>query len=253
VWVENLTSITMKNKTTKNVLLAAMLLGSAVFTSQAQVTIFSENFNTSSPFPDGSSLINNGDTFGDTTSFSYGQVPGAGVGGNGAAQLVLNAASGSDGYSGASVVWASSGGSLLSGNTSANLSDYTLSFYAQANAGSLALNLQSWSGEYATYQGQMSTIPVVPGYGNDLTLNSGYTYYSLNLGNASIFPTEGSFQPNGGAIQITFQLDGGGPTPYSDTLDISDLQLTMVPEPASTSLCSLGGLAAFAFLRRRKN
>jgi hypothetical protein len=245
----------MKDKITKNVLLTAMLLGGAAFTSQAQVTIFSENFNTAAPFPDGSSLINNGDTFGDTTSFSYGQVSGAGVGGNGAAQLVLNAASGSDGYSGASVVWASSGGSLLSGNTSANLSDYTLSFYAKANAGSLALNLQSWSGEYATYQGQMSTIPVVPGYGNDLSLTPGYTLYSLNLGNTSIFPTEGSFQPNGGAMQVTFQLDGGGATPYSDTLDISDLTLTMaapVPEPSSLALCALSGLGALGFLRRRQ-
>jgi len=242
----------MKNKTTKNVLLAAMLLGSAVFTSQAQVTIFNENFNTSSPFPDGSSLINNGDTFGDTTSFSYGVVSGAGVGGNGAVQLVLNAASGSDGYSGASVVWASAYSPPLSGNTLSSLSDYTLSFYAQANAGSLALFLQSWTAEYGSYQGQLSTYPGV-GYGNDLALNPTYTLYSLNLGNASIFQSNSGFQPNGGTIQITFQLDGGGPTPYSDTLDISDLQLTMVPEPAPVTLCSLGGLAVFALLRRRKN
>jgi PEP-CTERM motif len=240
-------------KITKNVLLAAMLSGSAVFTSQAQVTIFYENFNQSAPFADGSTLGFNNDSFGDTTSESYGQVSNIGYNaGDGAAQLVLNAASGSNGYSGASVVWESSGASLLNGNTSANLSDYTLSFYAKANAGSLALFLQSWSGEYATYQGQMNTYPEPAGYGNDLTLNSGYTYYSLNLGNASIFQSNSGFQPNGGAIQITFQLDGGGATPYTDTLDISDLSLTMVPEPSSLALCALGGLGAFGFIRRRK-
>jgi hypothetical protein len=132
------------------------------------------------------------------------------------------------------------------------LSDYTLSFYAQANAGSLALFLQSWTAEYGSYQGQLSTFPEPAGYGNDLTLNSSYTYYSLNLGNASIFQSNSGFQPNGGTMQITFQLDGGGPTPYSDTLDISDLSLTMVPEPSFLALCALGGLGAFGFLRRRK-
>jgi hypothetical protein len=238
----------MKTKIAKNVLLATMLSGSAVFTSHAQVTIFSEEFNSGPPFSDGSTLTFNGDEFGDTTSESYGAVSGIGEGGNGAMQLVLNAASGSDGYSGASVTYANGS---LSGNTSSSLSDYTLSFYAQANAGSLALILQSWSGNFASYQGQLNTYPSV-GYGNDLALNPTYTLYSLNLGNSSTFQSGAGFQPNGGSIEITFQLDGGGATPYSDTLDISDLSLTMVPEPASLALCALGGLGAFGFLRRRK-
>jgi hypothetical protein len=238
----------MKNKTTKNVLLAAMLLGGTVITSHAQITIFSEEFNSGPPFPDGSTLTANGDVFGDTTSESYGVVSGIGEGGNGAVQLVLNAASGSDGYSGANVIYANGS---LSGNTLGNLSDYTLSFYAQANAGSLALILQSWSGNFATYQGQLNTYPGV-GYGNDLALNPTYTLFSLNLGNPSTFQSGAGFQADGGSIEITFQLDGGGPTPYSDTLDISDLSLTMVPEPSSPALCALGGLGVFGFLRRRK-
>jgi hypothetical protein len=237
----------MKNKITKNVLLAAMLLGSAVFTSQAQVAIFYENFD---PLSAAGNVSTNGDFFGDTTSFSGAVVSGIGVGGTGAIQLVLNAASGSDGYSGANVEY---GNGSLGGNTSSSLSDYTLSFYAQANAGTLALILQSWqSNGYGTYQGQLNTYPVPPGYGNDLTLNPTYTLYSLNLGNTSIFQSEEGFQPNGGTILITFQLDGGGPTPYTDTLDISDLSLTMVPEPSSLALCALGGLGAFAVLRQRK-
>jgi hypothetical protein len=249
---EQMQSCTRKGRAMLSVAaLSVVALG--VAQARASVIIFNENFATAPPFPDGSTLGFNGDEFGDTTSETWGQVaPNAGyTTGQGALQLVLNAASGSDGYSGASVVWESSGSSSLSGNTSANLSDYTLSFYAKDNAGTLALLLQSWSGDYVTYQGQLTTYPQPPGYGNDLTLSSSYVYYSLNLGNASMFASEDGFQPNGGAMQITFQLDGGGSTPYTDTLDISDLELTMVPEPASPILCALGGLAAVAFHRRR--
>jgi hypothetical protein len=174
------------------------------------------------------------------------------VGGTAAIQEVLNAASGSAGYSGANVEY---GNGSLSGNTSSSLGDYTLSFDARANAGSLRLNLQSWAlNGYANYTGQLSTAPDNPGYGNDLTLNPAYTHYSLNLGNTSIFQSSvGGFQITGGTLMITFQLDGGGATPYTDTLDIDNLTLTMVPEPVSAVLCALGGLAAFAFLRRRKS
>jgi hypothetical protein len=179
-------------------------------------------------------------------------VSGVGVGGTAAIQEVLNAASGNNGYSGANVLY---GNGSLSGNTSSSLSDYTLSFDAEANAGSVRLNLQSFVGDYGTYQGQMSTAPDSPGYGNDLTLTPTYTHYSLNLGNTSIFQAEDGFQPNGGTILITFQLDGGGATPYTDTLNIDNLALTMVspvPEPSSLALCVLSGLGAFGFLRSRK-
>lgn len=239
----------MKNKTSKNVLLAAVLLGGAAITAQAQVSIFNENFD---PLSAAGNVSVNGDVFGDTTSFSGAVVSGAGVGGTAAIQEVLNAASGSAGYSGANVLY---GNGSLGGNTSSSLSDYTLSFDAEANAGTVRLNLQSWqSNGYGTYQGQMSTAPDSPGYGNDLALTPTYTHYSLNLGNTSIFQsTTDGFQPNGGTILITFQLDGGGPTPYTDTLNVDNLELTMVPEPASTVLCALGGLAAFASFRRRKS
>ena len=238
----------MKNRSSKNVLLAAMLLGSAAFTSQAQVTIFSENFD---PLSAAGAVSINGDFFGDTTSFSGAVVSGVGMGGTAAIQEVLNAASGTAGYSGANVEY---GNGSLGGNTSSSLGDYTLSFDAKANGGSVRLNLQSWQlNGYVNYQGQMSTAPDNPGYGNDLALNSTFTHYSLNLGNTSIFQSSvGGFQITGGTLLITFQLDGGGPTPYTDTLDIDNLALTMVPEPASIALCAIGGLAGFALLRYRK-
>jgi hypothetical protein len=212
----------MKRKSLKT-LFSAMLLGSAVFTSQAQLRIFHENFD---PLSSAGVVQTDNDFGGDTTSFSGAVVPGAGPGGTPALQEVLNAASGSAGYSFANVQY---GNGSLSGNTISSLSDYTLSFIAKANAGSLRLNLQSWSGNgYANYQGQMSTAPDNPGYGNDLTLSPTYTQYTLNLGNSSIFQSQtDGFQPNGGTILITFQLDGSGPTPYTNTLDIDDLELTM--------------------------
>lgn len=212
----------MKRKSIKT-FLSAIWLGGAAFTSQAQLPIFNENFDPLSP---AGVVQTDGDFGGDTTSFSGAVVPGAGPGGTPALQEVLNAASGSDGYSFANVQY---GNGSLSGNTVNSLSDYTLSFIAKANAGSLRLNLQSWSENgYVNYQGQMSTAPDNPGYGNDLTLNPAYTQYTLNLGDSSIFKSQtDGFQPNGGTILITFQLDGGGPTPYTNTLDIDDLELTM--------------------------
>jgi MYXO-CTERM domain-containing protein len=239
----------MKYKTSQTVQLAVVLFCSVAFASRAQITIFSENFD---PLSATGAVTTNGDFFGDTTSFSGAVVSGAGVGGTAAIQEVLNAAGGSAGYSGANVEY---GNGSLSGNTSSSLGDYTLSFDARANGGSLRLNIQSWQlNGYGNYQGQMSTAPASPGYGNDLTLYPAYTHYSLNLGNASIFqdPGSGSFQITGGTLMITFQLDGGGPTPYTDTLDIDNLALTMAPEPASVTFCALGGLVALGFLRRRR-
>ena len=227
-----------------------MLLGGAAFTSQAQVIIFSENFD---PLSAAGSVSVNGDVFGDTTSFSGTVVSGVGVSGTAAIQEVLNAASGANGFSGANVEY---GNGSLSANTSSSLSDYTLSFDAEANAGSLRLNLQSWQlNGFVNFQGQMSTAPDSPGFGNDLTLSPTYTHYSLNLGSGSIFQADDGFQITGGTILITFQLDGGGATPYTDTLNIDNLTLTMaapVPEPSSLALCALGGLGAFGFLRRHK-
>jgi hypothetical protein len=216
--------------------------------TKAQVSIFNENFD---PLSAAGAVSINGDFFGDTTSFSGAVVSGVGVGGTAAIQEVLNAASGSAGYSGANVEY---GNGSLSGNTSSSLGDYTLSFDAMANGGSLRLNLQSWAGNgYDTYTGQLSTAPDSPGYGNDLSLTPGYTHYSLNLGNNSVFQSSiGGFQIQGGTLMITFQLDGGGATPYTDALVIDNLALTMVPEPSSLALCALGGLGVFGFLSRRK-
>jgi PEP-CTERM motif len=225
-------------------------------TVEAQVYIINNNFDSALP-----SGVSFGDYFGgNTTSGSIGINSTAGMGGSGAMEIV------SFGQSGGSAGYSYYGGQYqdvnLTGNTSANLSDYTLSFDAKAytlslngsaSPGSLNLQLQSFAGPGLSGSvGTLNTAPANPGYGNDQTLTGSYTHYSLNLGNTSIFQGDSGFVPTSGAMQIAFQLNYGGATPYAAVLDVDNLQLTMVPEPASVALCGLGLAAGIAFLRRRK-
>jgi PEP-CTERM motif len=234
-------------KMTLKVALLAMII-MAVEKLAAQTTIISETFEGS---------LSSGAAFaqyygGDCTSYANGIVAGVGTSGSGGWQIVLNAASGgSAGYSYMGAQYQNGG---ITGNTSANLSDYTLSFDAMATAGSLNLQLQSWSGAGfgGTQSGTLNTAPANPGYGNDLTLNPAYTHYSLNLGDTGVFQDNTGFLPNGGTIQIAFQLNGGGTTPYSDTLDVDNLTLTMVPEPTSMALLGIGALIGTFSVCRRK-
>jgi hypothetical protein len=72
----------------------------------------------------------------------------------------------------------------------------------------------------------------------------------LNLGNSSVFQSYlDGFQITGGTILITFQLDGSGPTPYTDTLNIDNLELTMVPEPSALALLAVGSAGIFGWRR----
>jgi hypothetical protein len=212
----------------------------------AQVTIFSENFDTGlSPGANFSKYV-----FGDTDSATSTDAiaAGVGVGGTPAWQIINNAPSGANGFSGIGAQYQNGG---ITGNTSANLSDYVLSFDAKANAGSLNIQIQTWTGAGfgGTMTGTLNTAPVPPGFGNDLVLTPGFTHYSLNLGNTSVFQG-GSVNMSGGTIQVAMQFDGGGSTPYQNTLIVDNFTLTMVPEP---SVCALLGLAAGAFLLRRRS
>jgi len=223
----------------------------AGLTAQASVLIINENFDPS--LSAGANITQYGPG-GDGTSFSNGLVGGVGVGGTTAWQLVMNAAAGGGaGYSYLGGQYQNGG---VTGNTSAVLGDYTLSFDAMANAGSLNIQIQSWTGAGfgGTQTGTLNTAPLSPGYGNDLTLNPTYTHYSLNLGNSSIFQGNSGFLPNGGTIQVAMQLDGGGATPYSDTLNIDNFQLTMasVPEPTIMALTGAGIAMTGLLIRRRK-
>jgi hypothetical protein len=227
----------------------ALLAGLA--SAQAQVVIFSENFDSGSLTTPGASLSSY--HFGDTTTATTSIVPGVGVGASGGWQTVNTAASGANGFSG---VGAQFQDGQATGNTSANLSDYTLSFDVMATAGSLNIQIQSWTlpGFGGTQTGTLNTAPANPGFGNDLPLTSSFTHYSLNLGNTTVFPQNTGLQMNGGTLQFAFQLDNGGPTPYSQTMVIDNLMLTMnaVPEPSSLALCAMSSLGGMWALRRRK-
>lgn len=224
----------------------------AGLTAQASIFIINENFD--SGLSPGAAFASYGPG-GDGTSANNGIVAGVGVGGTSAWQITMTAApGGAAGYAYYGAQYQNGG---VTGNASANLSDYTLSFDAvstTATLGSLNLQLQSWTGAGfgGSMTGTLNTAPASPGYGNDQPLYGTYTHYSLNLGDTSIFQGNTGFLPNGGTIQIAFQLNGpgAGANGWTETLNVDNLQLTMVPEPATLALCGLG-LAGLMLIRRR--
>jgi PEP-CTERM motif-containing protein len=223
------------------------ILGALSATAQAQVTIIDENFDAG--LSAGAAL--SGYAFGDSTSQVRGIVAGIGTGGTPGLQLVNNTAANGNGFAGAAVQLQEM---TVSGNSSLNLSDYVLSFDVNATAGSLNLQIQSWSGQFfgGAMSGTLNTAPVPPGFGNDLGLTPSFQHYSLNLGNTTVFPSPSTFLPTGATWQIAFQLNGGGDgIPSQLTINIDNVMVTMVPEPSSLALCALAA-AGLGLVRRRK-
>jgi hypothetical protein len=105
-------------KKTGLLLVASFLTVSAM----AQVTIFTDNLD---------SLSGNspGYSFGDAVNFSHTYVAGVGVGGSVGARI-LSDFSGTNGFGGVAYQYQNGN---VTGNTSANLGDYTLSFDAAVN------------------------------------------------------------------------------------------------------------------------
>lgn len=229
--------------------LAVSLL--AGLTAQASVFIINENFD---PGLSAGANISAYGPGGNGTSGTTGIVAGDGVGGTSAWEsTMIAAAGGSAGYAYYGPQYQNGG---VTGNTSANLSDYTLSFDAAASSGvSLNLQLQSWTGAGfgGTMTGTLNTAPASPGYGNDISLTTSYQHYSFNLANATVFQGNTGFIPNGGTIQMAFQLDDGANPPWTATLDVDNLQLTMasVPEPTVMALCGMGISLTGMLIRRR--
>jgi PEP-CTERM motif len=222
----------------------------AALTAQAQTVVFNETFD---PLSSGAH-VQAGYIFGDTTADSSAVVSGVGLSGTAAWQTVNTASSGANGYSGVGAQY-QNGNTILA--TDPNLSDYVLSFYAMenntgGNAPNLTLTIQTWTG--TGFGGTMTGSLTAGANGvGTISLTPAYTLYSLNLGNSSVFQTmSAGFSPAGGTYQVAFQLNGGGATPYTDTLNVDDLELTIVPEPGTITLCGLGLVAGAAFLRRRK-
>ena len=223
---------------------AALCVG--ITTASYAVTIVSENFD---PLSAGAAL-QVGYSFGDTTSSSSGIGVGAGVTGD-SWQTVNTTSNSGNGFSG---VGAQYQNGAITGNTSTNLSDYTLSFDAKSTGGSLNIQIETWAlpGFGGGLTGKLNTAPSSPGYGNDQSLSGAYTHYNLNLGDTNVFMANSGIDMSGGTIQIIFQFNGSGNPPFTQTLDVDNLKLTMVPEPMTgTLVCT--GILALLMQRRRKN
>ena len=231
-------------KTSLGTLAVSLVAGLA---AQAQVVIFDETFEGS--LSAGANFSHYGPG-GDGTAFQDSIVAGVGVGGTGGWLIQTTAAAGgSAGYSYFGAQYQNGG---VTGNTSANLADYTLSFDAWSTGGSLNVQVQTWTGAGfgGSMTGTLNTAPASPGYGNDLPLYGQYTHYSLNLADASIWHG-GTIIPSGGTYQVAMQFNNGGPTPYTQTLYVDNFELTMVPEPSLFALAGLG-IMGLINLRRRQ-
>ena len=134
-----------------------------------------------------------------------------------------------------------------SGNTSATLADYILSFDLAIQGvdistgyGGLQISVQNGGGIF----GPSAVSPfITPPAG---TAGSGYQHYSYNLGTftGSLNPTSANL-----AFGIGVVAFGNNMTASPETLLVDNVQVTMVPEP-STFAMILGGLGLFAGWRR---
>lgn len=238
----------MKNKIAKNILLATIVLGAGALTSQAQI-IFSDNLDSKSGGAPGYS-------YGAVANFSSSYVSGAGVGGS--VGMVLQGDITSDpNYAGLANQYQASN---ITGNDSANLSDYTLSFDMEVNdvivndGGAVQIFFQSFStttvGGTATGSGFIYETP---------TIADQFAHYTINLETLTLDNgyTSLPLMDTSGSFQIGWSVATGTPgvtQPLSGIqLVIDNPTLTVVPEPTSMAFCALGGLAALTVFRQRRS
>jgi hypothetical protein len=204
----------------------------------ADVTLIDQNFD--SPFTPNQSFAY-GYFGGDITYSAYSVVPGAGTNGSSAMQITNSAAALGNGYGYGAAVYQEMG---VTGNTNTALSAYTLSFDAKcsvANGNNVEVRVISQGGPNG--QGTLDTAPTPPGYGNDRTLSTTYTHFSMNLGDTSVFQGNNNnpgFDPTSPEFQFLFQCNGGGGgNPPAWTVDIDNIVLTVtgtVPPPPPVTI-----------------
>ena len=206
---------------------------------QAQgVTIISDNFESLTPGANlaawsGGSIANNTVT----------AAP-VGVGGSMGVQWAVDFNAQYNGYQ--AYQWQNAS---VTGNTSLNLADYTLSFDLYVNGpaalSALQLNVQSansWSGPW-TSTGSAG-VPVSSTMG-------AWQHVSLSL-NDPVW-TSNTLNPTGSIYQLQFQLNGwqlqGGGPAVGEVVVLDNLSVVMVPEPTCAALAGLGLLSLL--IRRR--
>ena len=221
---------------------AGALLVAVAGNLQAQIYIINDNLDSN---VNGSATP--GYPFGDVANASHTYVAGAGVGGSTAAVVQSDFTPPGVGFGG--VAYQYQDGNTGGLNTSANLSDYTLSFDAEVNkaGGGFSLIVQSWANTFFGGAG-----PTQSSSTSDFTVSTpgAFQHFSVNLGSLS-----SGLNPTGQTLQIAWQMDEftyGGPG-TGNQLVIDDVQLTMVPEPSTLALSALGGLCGFVVIRRRRS
>ena len=219
--------------------------------TQAQTVVWSQNFDSLSTGTYGAHTT---DFAGDTNNPANpaNNIVSPGIGGTGNAMAVtFNTVSGTTiNLQTATLATAPSGA------TSANLSDYVLSFDmniqgvdVSAGYGGLQFSVQANDGGIFGV-GAVSPF-VVPAGG---TAGSGYQHYSYNLGTFSA-GSGGTLDPSTAtslAFGIGAILYGNNMTASPETLLVDNVQISMVPEPSTFALLAagLGLLAGWRRFRR---
>ncbi len=223
----------------KSMSLVAALSGLSL-TSQAQLVVWSQNFDslTLGAYGNTTDFVNDPTT----PALPANNIVAPGNGGGQAMALTFNALGGTTvNLQAATPTYAASG------NTSANLADYTLSFDMAIQGvdistgyGGLQISVQNGGGIF----GPSAVSPfVTPAAG---TAGSGYQLYSFNLGTftGSLNPTSANL-----AFGIGVVAYGNNMTASPETLLVDNIQITMVPEPGTFAIIT-GGLGLLAGWRR---
>lgn len=219
---------------------AISLLGCIMSGAYGQNVVFSNNL-------DSASGTVAGYTFGDFANASRAYVDGVGVGGSRAIVGTVDFPGGSSGFGGMALQFQNG---AVTGNNSANLSDYTVSFDAKVNVanGGFSFIVQTWS-----LPGFQGTGPTQLTSGSDFLIATPNVFQHFNINLASL--TGSGFNPLGQTWQIAWQMNQGdwGAVPTTgNTLTIDNIQLAAVPEPSTISLALLGAVSGLMVLRRTK-
>ncbi len=187
-----------------------------------------------------------GYTFGDVANASRAYVDGVGVGGTRAVVGTLDFPGGTNGFGGLALQYQNG---AVTGNTSASLSDYTVSFDAKVNVanGGFSFVVQTWSGQFF---GGTGPTQVASSSDFRIATPNVFQHFDVNLGSLS----GSGFNTLGQTWQIAWQMNQGDFTVPStgNTLTIDNIQLAMVPEPSTIALALLGLTSGLMVIWRKK-
>lgn len=223
-------------KRTLRILSLVAAAGGLAAGARADVAVFSENFNLQ---PAGAwPYVYNYDGGGNPNAAV---LAGVGVGGSQALNINRNALG-----SGTPNFGVGSGSYSVSGNTSASLSDYTLSFDLALGSGSVS----DFIADFLVYSDGSHGTDVGISGGNLPVPGAGFQHYSFNMGTLGTMWTGNALVPT--ASSWTFSLGKyGGSTAGIADIYIDNIQVSIVPEPSTVALAGLGFVAVAGRIRRR--